>query len=263
MKMKLRLLSLLLLMSLALFLPLNATDAKYRVIRLLNSGWVKGRVTHAKMNLEVPKLEVDRDPQVCGKESRSIQAVDIGSDGALRNAVVYLKSVAMGKAFNLPPNPPTLTQEHCDYQPHVQVVAPLSSIKILNNDSILHSIHAFQFPFGAKFVIYPNSISYPAHTLFNIAMVAQRKESYQQLNGPGIVKFVCDAGHYWMTAYAVVMSHPYFVKVDQDGSYSLEGVPPGKYTVVCWHEYFGTQEKEVVVRENQPAMADFQYTEEL
>lgn len=260
--MKLRLLSLLLLLSLALFLPLNATDAKYRVIKLLNSGWVKGRVTHAKLNLEVPKLDVDRDQQICGKDSRTIQAVDIGSDGALRNTVVYLKSVSMGKAFTLPPNPPTLTQERCDYQPHVQVVAPLSSLKILNSDSILHSIHAYQFPFGSKFVIYPNSISYPAHTLFNIAMVAQRKESYQQLGGPGIVKFVCDA-HYWMTAYAVVMSHPYFAKVDQDGSYSLEGVPPGKYTVVSWHEYFGTQEKEVVVKENQPVTADFQYTDEL
>lgn len=259
--MKLKLLSLLLF--LALFLPLNATDAKYRVIKLLNSGWVKGRVTHTKMNLEVPRLDVDRDPQVCGKDSRTIEAVDIGSDGALRNAVVYLKNVSMGKAFNLSPTPPTLTQEHCDFRPHVQVVAPLSSIKILNNDSILHSIHAYQFPYGSKFVIYPNSISYPAHTLFNIAMVAQRKESYQQLDGPGIVKFVCDAGHYWMTAYAVVMSHPYFVPVDQSGNYNLEGVPPGKYTVVSWHEYFGTQEKEVVVKENQPAVVDFQYSEDL
>lgn len=260
--MKLRLLSVLLLISLALFLPLNATEAKYKVIKLLNSGWVKGHVTHAKQ-LDVPNLEVDRDAGICGKESRKIEAVDIGTDGALRNAVVYLKAVTMGKDFILPAAPPMLTQERCDFKPHVQVVAPLSSIKILNTDSILHSVHAFQFPFGSKFVIYPNSISYPAHTIFNIAMVAQRKESYQQLNGPGIVKFVCDAGHYWMTAYAVVMSHPYFAKVEDDGSYSLDGVPPGKYTVVSWHEYFGTQEKEIVVKENQPTVADFQYTEEL
>jgi len=112
-------------------------------------------------------------------------------------------------------------------------------------------------------VLYPNSITTPATTLFNIAMVAQRKESFQQLGGPGIVKAVCDAGHYWMTAYFVVMPHPYFAKVDEDGNYTIEDVPPGKYTVVSWHEFFGTQEKEIQVKENQPVTADFTYSTEL
>lgn len=261
--MKFKHLALLALVSLALYFPLSATEEQYKVIRLLNSGWVKGRVTHSKMTTEIPSLEVDRDMSSCGKEPRKIQAVDIGEDGALRNTVVYLKDVTQGKAFTLPATPPSLTQQHCDFQPHVQVVAPMSSIKILNTDTILHSVHAFQFPYATKFVIYPSSISYPAHTIFNIAMVAQRKESFQQLAGPGIVKFVCDAGHYWMTAYAVVANHPYFAKVQDDGSYMLDGVPPGKYTVVSWHEYFGTMEKEITVKENQPSEANFEYNEEL
>ena len=251
------------LISLFAFLTLNAAESKYRVAKLLYKGWVKGKVTHAIKDLEIPKLEIDRDARACGSKPRTIQAVDIAPDGALRNAVVYLKDIASGKGFVMPATPPVLTQEGCDFSPHVQLVPPFSAIKIINNDNILHSVHAFQFPLAQKFVLYPNSITYPAHTLFNIAMVATRKESFQQLGEPGIVKVVCDAGHYWMTAYFVVTPHPYFAKVDHEGNYLLEDVPPGKYTLVSWHEYFGTIEKQVQVKENQPITADFTYTSEL
>ena len=244
-------------------LSLNAQEGKYSPVKLNQKGWIKGRVVHSNKTLEMPKLEVDRDAKICGSESRGIEAVDIGPDGALRNAVVYLQGITSGKQFVLPAKPPALMQERCNFTPHVQLVPAFSSIRITNTDQILHTVHAFQFGLGQKFVLYPNSISYPAKTLFNIAMVASRKETFQQLGDPGIVKVVCDAGHYWMTAYFVVMPHPYFAKVDSDGSYILEDVPPGKYTLVCWHEYFGTQEKEVVVKENQPASVDFLYTEEL
>ena len=242
---------------------IHAGESQYKVVKLLYKGWIKGSVTHSRTNLEIPDLEVDRDVKSCGAEPRRIQAVDIGANGALLNAVVYLKDITAGKGFMMPATPVTLTQEHCDFQPHVQLVPPFSSIRIINNDAILHSVHAFQFPLGQKFVLYPNSITYPAHTLFNIAMVATRKESFQQLGEPGIVKTVCDAGHYWMTAYFVVMPHPYFAKVAQDGSFVIDDVPPGKYTLVSWHEYFGTQEKAIQVKENQPVSVDFEYTSEL
>jgi len=261
--MKIRFVPFVLLISMVVCVSLNAGEQKYRVTKLIDKGWIKGRITHSRSDLEMPKLEVDRDKGACGNESRKIMAVDIGSDGALRNTVVYLKEIAAGKDFVLPATPPTLIQEHCDFSPHVQLVPQFSSVRITNHDQILHSVHAYQFEPGQKFVLYPNSISSPSRTLFNIAMVAQRKESFQQLGEAGIVKTVCDAGHYWMTAYFVVMQHPYFAKVESDGSYKIEDVPPGKYNLVSWHEYFGTQEKEIQVRENQPATADFVYSDEL
>jgi len=257
-------LSIFVLLSLVAFLlPIHATETKYQVIKLINKGWIKGRVTHSNPKLEMPKLEVTRDVQSCGAEPRKIQAVSLSADGGLQNSVVYLKDISAGKSFTIRGEPPVLKQNHCDFEPHVQIVPSMSSIKIENNDSLLHSVHAFYFPYGSKFVLYPSSVTYPAKTLFNIAMVAQRKESFQQLGEQGIVKFICEAGHYWMTAYVIVMSHPYFAQVDDDGNYTLQDVPPGKYTLVCWHEYFGTKEQTIVVKENQPVQADFVYTEEL
>lgn len=246
-----------------LFLYSDAENEKYTGSTLLYKGWVKGKVTHAKKDMEVPQLEIERDMKVCGTTPRNIDAIDIGPDGALRNAVVYIKEITKGKQYLMPAKPPELRQENCEFEPHVQVVHPMTTLRITNTDNILHTVHAFQFPLGTKFVIYPHSVTYPAHTLFNIAMIGSRKETFQQLGGPGIIKFVCEAGHYWMTSYCVVAPHPYFAQVNSDGTYVLEDVPPGKYTLVSWHEYFGVIEKEIQVKENQPVNADFQYTEEL
>lgn len=261
--MKAKLMVLLVILAAAWLLPLGAQEPGYRVIKVLNEGWIKGKVTHTRTDLDVPKLETDRDVKACGPGPKPIEAVNIGPDGALRNVVVYLKDITAGKEFLMPPKPPVLNQNHCSFEPHVQVVPVNSSFKITNNDNTLHGVHAFWFPLGTKFVLYPNSITYPAKTVFNIAMVATRKESFQQIGGAGIVKFICEAGHFWMTAYAVVLPHPYFAKVNDDGTYLIENVPPGKYTLVSWQEYFGTQEKAVEVKANQPAMVDFTYSEEL
>lgn len=261
--MKIKIAVLLTVLTLAAFIQTNAVESKYKVTKLAFKGWIKGKVTHTNPKMEMPKLEIDREMKNCGSEPRTIEAISIAPDGGLRNSVVYLKSIAAGKPFDLPANPPILTQARCEFQPHVQVVHQMSSIKIVNEDGILHTVHAIQYEYGRRFVLYPNSIVYPARTLFNIAMVSTRKESFQQLGESGIVKFICDAGHYWMTAYMVVADHPYFAKVSDDGTYTIEDVPPGKYTLVSWHEYFGTQEQAITVKENQPVQADFTYSEEL
>lgn len=238
-------------------------ESKYSIIKVSSAGWIKGKVSHINKDLKVPNLEVNRDAKVCGDAPRKIEAVDIGSQGELRNVVVYLKDINAGSEFRMPAEPPSLSQNHCTFEPHVQVVPPFASIRILNNDDTLHGVHAFQYNLGTKFVLYPQSVVYPAKTLFNIAMVAERKESFQQLGEPGIVKVICEAGHYWMTSYFLVMPHPYFGKVDSQGNYVIENVPPGKYTLVAWHEYFGTIEQPIEVRANQPVVSNFLYKEEL
>ena len=241
----------------------NSEETKYSTMKVTNAGWIKGKVIHANKNMNVPNLEANVDTNVCGSGVKKLETVDLGPNGELKNVVVYLKDISAGKEFRLSGESPVLTQKGCTFQPHVQVVPPFSSIRILNEDNILHGVHAFQNELGTKFVLFPHSVVYPAKTLFNIAMVAARKESYQQLGGPGIVKIICEAGHNWMTSYVVVLAHPYFGKVDSNGEYVISDVPPGKYTLVSWHEYFGTLEKPVEVKSNQPASVSFTYSDEL
>ncbi|HJZ79313.1 MAG TPA: carboxypeptidase regulatory-like domain-containing protein, partial [Pyrinomonadaceae bacterium] len=68
--------------------------------------------------------------------------------------------------------------------------------------------------------------------------------------------------HPWMKSYVAVSKHPFFAVTGEDGSYTLKGVPPGKYTVVAWHEggANGTEKPmEVTVAANGTAKADFSF----
>jgi hypothetical protein len=42
-----------------------------------------------------------------------------------------------------------------------------------------------------------------------------------------------------MNALIRVFDHPYFAVPDNDGRFTIPGVPAGKYDVVAWHERAG------------------------
>src|SRR5207247_2335623 len=48
----------------------------------------------------------------------------------------------------------------------------------------------------------------------------------------------CDI-HKWMSGYLFVFAHPYFAVSDENGKFTIEKVPAGKYRVVMWHERDG------------------------
>jgi hypothetical protein len=63
-----------------------------------------------------------------------------------------------------------------------------------------------------------------------------------------------------MNSYAGVLSHPFFAVSGTDGTFTIEGVPPGSYVVEVWHEQLGTKEMNVTVAEKATAEANFSYT---
>jgi uncharacterized protein (DUF2141 family) len=61
-----------------------------------------------------------------------------------------------------------------------------------------------------------------------------------------------------MHGYHVVVKGPYAV-TDDNGSYTIENVPPGSYTVSAWQETYGMQTQKVTVAGGQAAKADFTF----
>ena len=41
-----------------------------------------------------------------------------------------------------------------------------------------------------------------------------------------------------MIAHILVLENPYFAMPEDDGSYSIAGIPPGRYQLTAWHEMF-------------------------
>jgi hypothetical protein len=64
--------------------------------------------------------------------------------------------------------------------------------------------------------------------------------------------------HPWMHGYFVVVKGPY-ATTDENGSYTINGVPPGNYTVTAWQEEYGTQTQKVTVAAGKPGTANFTF----
>jgi hypothetical protein len=63
-----------------------------------------------------------------------------------------------------------------------------------------------------------------------------------------------------MHGYFAVLATSHSDVSDSSGSFSLAGLPPGKYTVTAWHERFGTQSQEVTVGGSETKTANFVLT---
>jgi hypothetical protein len=83
--------------------------------------------------------------------------------------------------------------------------------------------------------IYHNVFSLSKTKRFDLGRYAAGHSKSVRFDQPGIVRVFCDI-HSHMTAFVLVFSHPFFAVTDEDGSYRIEEVPAGNYTVTAWYE---------------------------
>ena len=65
--------------------------------------------------------------------------------------------------------------------------------------------------------------------------------------------------HPWMKAYIGVQKHPFAAVTGADGTFTIQGLPPGDYTIEAWQEKYGTQDMKVTVGPKESKTADFSY----
>src|SRR5437899_844165 len=194
-----------------------------------NEGSVTGKVAFTGAAPEPKKIDTSADAQ-CTAKSPNLTAEDwVVKDGKLANTFVYIKDGTLSDntkigdwSFDTPSSPATLDQNGCHYKPHVLGVMAKQDISITNSDPTTHNIHFTPNP--AKNPDWnqsqPNGAAPLMHKL-NVAEV--------------MVPVKCNQ-HPWMKSYVGVLKHPFFAVSGEDGSFTIKVVPPGKYTVVAWHE---------------------------
>lgn len=211
---------------------------------LLNGGTITGVVKFPKDYPEREKIIITKDQQICGAFQYSEDFVVSENNHGLQNVILYLINVkTMKKA--LVKATATLNQKGCRYIPHVQAVPVGTVLEILNNDGLLHNVHA-----------YFNGLD-PGNTVFNKAQPKFLKKLKETLDKPGIYYFKCDV-HDHMSAYIAVMDHPYYSVSDEAGKFTITNVPPGSYKIQAWHEVLGTLEKEVTVEAGKTSEVNFE-----
>jgi hypothetical protein len=62
-----------------------------------------------------------------------------------------------------------------------------------------------------------------------------------------------------MHSFVFVAKNPYYAVVDNSGHFSIDNVPPGKYTIKAWHGKLKEQKGKVTVSANGTVTFDFDF----
>jgi hypothetical protein len=199
---------------------------------------VEGRVLLEGTPPPAVTLRLDGDPgcvkMLAGAPQMSETFV-VGEDGTLANVFVHVREGdALGRyAFPVPDAPAVLDQERCWYVPRVIGVRVGQPLEVRNSDPLLHNVRA----------------SAEINQGFNIGQpVAGMRNLHTFTTREVMVPFRCDV-HGWMNAWVGVLEHPFFAVTAADGAFSLDGLPPGTYTIDAWHEALGTASQTITLGE--------------
>lgn len=202
----------------------------YQAVAVSDGGTIKGKVLFQGSPPAKRKVIPTKDREVCGSGVREVDQILLGPDQSVQDAVVYLKGVEKGKAWEKAATIPRIDNVKCDFKPHVQVISA-GDFEIVNSDPVLHNTHGF----------------YGRLTAFNVALPNQGQRIKRPLRKPGLVRVECDA-HGWMLGWVYVADNPYYAVTAKDGTFTIKDVPPGSYTLVTWQEYTGEVEVPVTVK---------------
>ncbi len=215
--------------------------AAYEETKVERGGTVSGTVRFAGPPPAPERREVTRDREACGAEPKISEALVVSASKGIKNVVVYLDGVKQGKPF--PSAAVELDQRGCWFVPHVALVRAGQPFTLLNSDNVLHNFRT------------PGTSVNPA---LNKAQPKFKKRLPIQIDNPDVIPINCDV-HEWMHAVVVVMGHPYYALTDDNGAFTLGDVPPGRYTLVFWHEVLGKQTRDIAVAPQGEAQATVEF----
>ncbi len=137
------------------------------------------------------------------------------------NVVLYLEeapSLSEPQPAPREGDAPTMRQQDERFTPHVLAVTTGTSISFPNNDPIYHNVFSLS----------------RART-FDLGRYPKGESKSLRFDHAGVVQVFCHI-HADMSGYILVLPNRYFVRPDSSGRFAIEGIPPGSYELVAWHE---------------------------
>ena len=216
-------------------------DASYKVVSVASPATVTGTVRLKSPVAPLPPAPTGADSAVCGPSIADSSVTGRDTTG-LGNAVVWIEGLRSGKALPIERRL-ELESLDCRLDPRVQGAVVGSGLNVIGHD---------QFRQHLRFIASGDTA---ARTVVLLGRDEQVIPTNLPFATPGMV-IVHDADHAWPRAYLAVFDHPYFAVTTRDGKFTIEGIPPGKYTLATWHERTGKHEQPIEVTAGGQVRAD-------
>jgi plastocyanin len=112
----------------------------------------------------------------------------------------------------------TMLQKNKRFTPHILAIRSGTVVDFPNQDPIFH-----------------NAFSNYSGQIFDVGLYKPGSTRSVPFKRPGVVRVFCNI-HANMSAVIVVVDTPWFATSDADGSFEIDGVPPGEYQLRVFHE---------------------------
>jgi len=114
-----------------------------------------------------------------------------------------------------------IDQKQCEFIPFVTALHQDQMVLFKSSDAANHNIHLS--PFGQN---QTNQMLAPGGNM-TLKLVKDRP-----------IPLACDI-HPWMKGFVLVFDHPFFAVTAEDGSFVINGIPPGEFKFIIWQSKFG------------------------
>jgi plastocyanin len=209
------------------------------------AGLISGKVNFSGTAPAGRPIDMSAMPACASAHKTPLLAEDVVVNGnhTLKNAFVWVKTGLPEGTWLVPAAPAVLDQNGCVYSPRVLGVIVNQPVRFENSDPTNHNIHPLP----------------RVNREWNESQPPQSEAKVKQFDKIEVMVPVKCNLHPWMRAYIGVVNHPFFAVTGDDGSFSIKGLPPGKYTVEAWHERYGTQDMEVTIAPKESKTIDFDF----
>lgn len=205
------------------------------------TGTISGKITYTGTPPKMKPIDMSKEPTCAKQHATPVDTENVvtGPGNTLADVVVYVSAGDMGSPATQKVD---FDQKGCQYIPHVLPMEVNEPLEIVNSDQTSHNIHP-------------------------LAKVNQEWNKSQPPGTPPIeakyekAEFIpvkCNV-HPWMHGYFAVLNTSHFTVSKSDGSFSLSGLPAGKYTITAWQEQYGTQSQDVTVGAGETKSISFSF----
>jgi len=211
-----------------------------------NAATLTGKVSFSGEKPAMRNIDMSANP-ICARAHAGAppksEDVVVHGDGTLKNVFVWVKSGVPDRQWPVPSTPVELAQKGCVYGPHVIGVMARQNIKIVNGDMTNHNIHPLP----------------KINQEWNESQPPKGDDKLKSFAREEVMIAVKCNVHPWMRSYIGVVNHPFFAVTGDDGTFSIKGLPPGKYTLEAWHEKYGPKDVDVTVAPKESKSVDFDF----